>query len=180
MYTLDKHNIGKIAERIVMNELEYHGYRATDLNKDGLSANSDILVVKNGKTWQIQVKGATNKITDRWWVQYGHCNEKTISKESTVFNSKDSFYIADHVALVAIKSPSNYRIFIMPTKMAERAAQINMDRYYRKPKVSDGGIRKPGKIWVAVEGTERERQKDPLLDEEREILQKSENQWELY
>ncbi len=179
MYTLDKHNIGKIAERIVMNELEYHGYRATDLNKDGLSANSDILAVKNGKTWQIQVKGATNKAKDRWWIQYGHCNEKTINKESAIFNSKDSFYIADYVALVAIKKPSDYRVFIMPTEMAERAAQMNMDRYYRKPKVSDGGIRKPGKIWVNIEGTDRERQKDLLLDKEREILQSSENKWDL-
>lgn len=178
MNTLDKHNIGKIAERIIMNEFESRGYRATDLNKDGLSANSDILVAKNGKTWQIQVKGATNKIKDRWWIQYGHCNEKTINKESAVFNSKDSFYKADYVAFVAIKSPSNYRIFIMPSKMAEQAAQLNLDRGYRTPK-KDGGIKKPGKIWIEIEGTEKERKKDPLRNKEREILQKSENKWDL-
>ncbi len=179
MKTLNKYNIGKIAERIVMNELESRGYRATDLNKDGLSANSDILAAKGGKTWQIQVKGSTNKITDRWWVQYGYCNEKIINKESSVFNSKDSFYFADYVALVAIKSPSDYRIFIMPSRIAERAAQLNLDRYYRRPRVRDGGVRQPGKIWVAVERSKLERQNDPSLDKERSILQKSEDQWEL-
>jgi len=177
--TITKHSIGKIAERIVMNELEFHGYRTTDLNKDGLSANSDILAAKDGKTWQIQVKGATNKESDRWWVQYGHCTLENINRQKTIFNSKDSFYIAQYVALVAVRSPSKYRCLILPVKIAEKAAQINLDRYYRKPKTRDGGIRKPGKIWVAIEKSERERRSDPLLDQEREILQKAEDRWNL-
>ena len=52
---LTKQSIGKIAERIVMNELESRGYRATDLNKDGLSANSDILAAKDGKSLWLEV-----------------------------------------------------------------------------------------------------------------------------
>jgi hypothetical protein len=176
---LSKYSIGKIAERIVMNELESRGYRATDLNKDGLSANSDVLAAKDGKTWQIQVKGATNKPNDRWWIQYGHCDAKTINRETPVFNRRDSFYTAQYVALIAIKSPSKYRCFILPVEMAEKAAQTNLDRYYRKPRVRDGGVRKPGKIWVTVEESERDRRRDPLLDEERKILREAEDAWSL-
>ena len=177
--SLTKQSIGKIAERIAMNELEARGYRATDLNKDGLSANSDILAAKDGKTWQIQVKGATNKLTDRWWIQYGHCDLDTIAKRSPIFNSKDSFYSAQYVALIAVKSPSQYRCLVLPVELAEKAAQINLERYYRQPRARDGGVRKPGKIWVTLEESERDRRRDPLLDQEREILQKAENAWDL-
>lgn len=176
---ITKQSIGKIAERIVMNELEFRGYRATDLNKDGLSANSDILAAKDGKTWQIQVKGATNKEADRWWVQYGHCSIENIAHQAAIFNSKDSFYIAQYVAFVAVRSPWNYRCFILPVSKAEKAAQINLDRYYRKPKKLDGGVRKPGKIWVAIEKSDKERRNDPSLDEERAILQRSQDDWHL-
>jgi hypothetical protein len=170
---------GKIAERIVMNELEFHGYRATDLNKDGLSANSDVLAAKDGRVWQIQVKGATNKPTDRWWIQYGHCDPATIDRKEPIFNRKDSFYTAQYVALVAVKSPSSYRVFVLPVEVAEKAAQLNLDRYYRQPRVRDGGIRKPGKIWITVEKSDRERINSPLLDKEREILQAGESFWDL-
>lgn len=162
-----------------MNELESRGYKATDLNKDGLSANSDVLAAKDGKTWQIQVKGATNKPTDRWWIQYGHCDAKTIDRQASIFNRKDSFYTAQYVALVAVQSPSKYRCFVLPVKMAEQAAQINLDRYYRKPRVRDGGVRKPGKVWTVIEKSERERSHDLLLDKERKILQEGENAWDL-
>lgn len=176
---LTKQSIGKIAERIVMNELESRGYRATDLNKDGLSANSDILAAKGGKTWQIQVKGATNKSTDRWWIQYGHCDVETISKRAPIFNRKDSFYTAQYVAFVAIQSPSKYRCFVLPVKIAEKAAQLNLDRGYRRPRVRDGGVKKPGKMWLVLEKSERDRTNDPLLDKERKILQKGEDAWNL-
>ena len=162
-----------------MNELESRGYKATDLNKDGLSANSDILAAMGGKTWQIQVKGMTNKPKDRWQIQYGHCNVENISKRAPIFNSKDSFYVAQYVALVAVKSPSSYRCFILPVGVAEKAAQLNLDRYYRKPKTSDGGVRKPGKVWAMIEKSHRERTQDHLLDKERKILQEGEDAWNL-
>ncbi len=176
---LSRYSIGKIAERIVMNELEARGYRATDLNKDGLSANSDVLAAKDGKVWQIQVKGATNKPTDRWWLQYGHCDSETISRQAPVFNRKDSFYRAQYVFLVAVQSPSKYRVFVLSVEMAEKAAQLNLERYYRRPRMHDGGVRKPGKVWVVVEEGKRDRRHDPLLDKERKILQKGEDAWNL-
>ena len=53
MVEISQRNVGKMAERIVMNEFEANSYRATDLNKDGLSPNADLLVVKDGAAWQI-------------------------------------------------------------------------------------------------------------------------------
>lgn len=75
-----------------MNELEARGYRVTDLNKDGLSANADLVAAKGGKICQIQVKGAANK-SKRWWVQYGHCTQEIIDRKRKVFNRKDSFIV---------------------------------------------------------------------------------------
>ena len=36
---IGKSNVGRITERIVANELEYRGFRVSDLNKEGGSAN---------------------------------------------------------------------------------------------------------------------------------------------
>jgi hypothetical protein len=176
---LDKRSIGKIAERIVMNELEARGYRVTDLNKDGLSANADLVAAKGGKVWQIQVKGATNKPTERWWVQYGHCTQDIIERKRNVFNQKDSFYHAQYVALVAVRSPKEYRCFVMPVEQAEKVAQYNLDGYYRQRSERDGRIRKPGKMWRYVEKPERERINKPTLEKERGIIQKWEDFWNL-
>ena len=74
---INKHNVGRIAERIVSNELEYRGFRVSDLNKEGTSANADLLAAKDGKTWQIQVKGDT--ADNGWWFGYGYCNEAIIA-----------------------------------------------------------------------------------------------------
>lgn len=175
---LNKFVVGKIAERIVMNELEVRGYRATDLNKDGLSANADVLASKESKIWQIQVKGSVNKPEERWWIQYGHCNPKVVSGKSAVFNQKDSFYRGQYVALIAVRSPSEYRCFILPVEEAEKAAQLNLDRYYREPRKRDGGERKPGKMWINVEKSSRERLQDPRLDKEREILAAHRDAWD--
>ncbi|MSR79043.1 MAG: hypothetical protein EXS59_02770 [Candidatus Taylorbacteria bacterium] len=175
---VNKGNVGKIAERIVMNELQFRGYQTTDLNKDGLRANADILASKDGKVWQIQVKGATNTPTGRWWVQYGHCDPDILSGKAKVFNRKESFYSAAYVALVAVRSPSEYRCFILPVAKAEKIAQLGLDRGYREPK-RDGSEHKPGKMWTVVERSDKDRTRDPRLNKEREILQSGENQWNL-
>lgn len=38
--SINRHNVGRIAERIVSNELEYRGFRVSDLNKEGTSCGS--------------------------------------------------------------------------------------------------------------------------------------------
>ncbi len=177
--SVNKFNVGKIAERIVMNELEANGHRASDLNKDGLSANADVLASLGGKIWQIQVKGAVNVFGKRWWIQYGYSTPELISEESKVFNRKDSFYTAQYVALVAVRSPSEYRCFVLPITQAEKAAQLNLDRYYRQPRVRDGGERAPGKMWVNVDQSGRDRLVDARLDHERKILLANEGIWAL-
>jgi hypothetical protein len=45
-----RYNVHRIAERIVCNELESRGFRISDLNKKGTSANADLPAAKARKT----------------------------------------------------------------------------------------------------------------------------------
>jgi predicted AAA+ superfamily ATPase len=105
-------NVGRIAERIVANELEARGFRVSDVNKDRVETNVDLLAVKSGhRILQIQVKGATNKPNGRWWIQYGHFSEGIIYDNDPIFNrAVDGFYTADVVICVAVKSPIDYSV----------------------------------------------------------------------
>jgi hypothetical protein len=149
---INKHNVGRIAERIVSNELGFRGFRVSDLNKEGTSANADLLAARNGKTWQIQVKGATED--DGWWFGYGYCTEAIIAgkgkEEGRIFNrgSTSSFYRAEIVVLVSVKSPTKYSCLVLPVETAEKAAQENLDREFRTKK-KDGKPKKPGKVWIS-------------------------------
>jgi hypothetical protein len=105
-------NVGRIAERIVANELEARGFRVSDLNKEGTSANADLLAVKDGKSWQIQVKGATHD--QGCWFNYGQCSEGHIDGGELMFNRATSFYKAQVVALVCVESASDYSCVILP------------------------------------------------------------------
>ncbi|QEX18039.1 hypothetical protein FRZ44_33430 [Hypericibacter terrae] len=174
--SISKQNVGKIAERIVANELEARGFRVTDLNTYGLAANADLLAAGHGRVWQIQVKGATNLEKERWRIQYGHCTVANIDGTEPMFNRHASFYTADTVALVAVRAPNCYCCVVLPVKEAEQAAQLNLNRYHRKRKL-DGDARKPSKIWVYLERSLGERRADPLLDEERALLKKHKNAW---
>ena len=178
---VERRTVGKIAERIVMNEFENQGFRATDLNKDGLSPNADLLVAKNGVAWQVQVKGSANKPDEPWWVGYGYCDQEIIDDRTrTIFNRRsDSFYHASHVVLVAVRSPAEYRCMVLPVVEAERAAQFNLDGYYRLPRVRDGGARKPGKIWVRLDQAKKLSPREERMDIERKLLLRWENCWSL-
>ena len=74
---IGKKNVGRIAERIVSNELEARGFRVSDLNRDGVAANADLLAVHPDRVCQVQVKSAANKKgegqkkDEPWWIQYG-------------------------------------------------------------------------------------------------------------
>ena len=97
-----KQNVGRIAERIVANELEFRGFRVSDLNKDGVSANADLLAVKDGKAWQIQVKGASYEAdyANGWWFSYGYCNAEIIeNRQLCMFNRSRGYYQAQIVVL---------------------------------------------------------------------------------
>lgn len=174
---VSKATVGRIAERIVSNELEVRGFRVSNLNHDGPSANADLLAAGHGKVRQIQVKGATNKEDERWWVQYGYCTEAVIAKREPMFNRRSSFYQADFVVLVAVRSPSVYCCVVLPVSIAEKAAQMNMDRGYREPN-RDGTKKKPGKVWRTLDSSPRELDM-PLRNSEREILNKHRNVWDI-
>jgi hypothetical protein len=149
---IGKQNVGRIAERIVANELEACGFLVRDLNLEGISANADLLAMKDGHVWQIQVKGSTydeRYPISGWWFQYGYCNEDHITDSTAeMFNRKKSPLKADYVAMVCVRSPSEYQYLLMPTDIAEKGAQINLNFGYR-PKKQNGEPHKPGKVWVA-------------------------------
>jgi hypothetical protein len=176
---INRHNVGRIAERIVSNELESRGFRVSDLNKEGTSANADLLAAKDGKTWQIQVKGATEG-GSTWWVNYGFCQQEVIDGHESMYNSVESFYRAQVVILVSVKSASDYKCVVLPVKEAEKAAQLNLDHSFRNPK-KDGSKKKPGKVWAYLEynPTVRDPSRQPLLKAEREILTKYIDNWAL-
>lgn len=168
---IDQKNVGRIAERIVSNELEARGFRVSDLNREGLVANADLLAVGHKHVWQIQVKGAANK-PGRWWVQYGFCTDEIIDRKGPMFNRRSGFYRADIVVLVAVRSPREYRCVVLPVEAAEQAAQKNLDREYRTP-TRNGARKKPSKVSVYLEPPIRNaRRPSTLLDEESEILEK--------
>lgn len=147
---ISKTNVGRIAERIVANELEFRGFRVSDLNSDGTAANSDLLAVSSSQTLQFQVKGSSN--TSRyWWLGYGNCTAEIIAnKNITMFNRRSSFYKATHVVLVAIRSPKDYCCIVLPVDVAEEAAQVNLDTEYRKENQS-GEPMKPGKVFIELD-----------------------------
>ncbi len=100
-----------------------------------------------------------------------------------MFNRKSSFYVADIVILVAVRSTTEYECILMPTTEAEKAAQINLDRGYRTPRLKDGQKKKPGKVWVHLDPAPREDQRSSTarnqLEEERTILAKYKNSWDV-
>jgi hypothetical protein len=175
---INKHNVGRIAERIVSNELEYYGFRVSELNKEGTSANADLLAAKDGKTWQIQVKGATEE--NGWWVNYGFGAQEIIDKRRPMYNAADSFYKAQVVVLVCVKSAAEDLCVVLPVAQAERAAQLNLDHSYRNGK-KDGSAKKPGKVYVSIRyiPTPKDPARLPALKEEQAILEKYIGNWEI-
>jgi len=175
-------NVERIVARIVANELEFRGFRVTDLNKDGLSPDVDLLAARDGRSLQVQVKGASqvrrSKGWENWWVQYGYCDADTIAQKQPIFNRIASFYKADIVALVAVRTPNEYCCVLLPVEKAEEAVQLNLDRDYRTLTLK-GSPRRPHKIWVYLDKTPkfRDQTRKPLFDQELKILNAYMNKW---
>jgi len=132
-------NIGRIAERIVANELEFRGFLVRDLNLEGFAANVDLLAVKDRKVWQIQVKGC--RYLKGWWFQYGYCKDRHIRDNADMFNVAGNSFKADVVVLICVRSPNDYQSIVLPVAKAEEAAQINLNYEYRTKK-RDGSDKK--------------------------------------
>jgi hypothetical protein len=148
-FHIGKENVGKIAERIVANELESCGFIVRDLNLEGISANADLLAIKDQHVWQVQVKGSTYDETypnNGWWFQYGYCKEEHITDSSAkMFNRAKGPFRADVVALVCVRSPFEYQYVMLPIDLAEKAAQINLS-YGVRTKKQNNETKKPGKV----------------------------------
>jgi hypothetical protein len=160
--------------------LEYRGFRVSDLNKEGTSANADLLAAKDGRTWQIQVKGCTEE--DGWWFGYGFCNEAIIARKESMFNhcTDSAFYKAEIVALVCVKKPNEYSCIVVPVEIAEKAAQMNLDREYRKPR-RDGGARRPGRVFVSPEfpPSPKDAPRRSSFEAEAKLLEPYRDNWEM-
>ncbi len=177
---INSQNVGRIAERIVSNELESRGFRVSDLNKEGTSANADLLAAKDGKTWQIQVKGASEG-DDGPWVNYGYCSQELIDDPTKkMYNHAESFYKAQVVILVSVKSASQYKCVVLPVAEAEKAVQLNLNHSFRNPK-KDGSPKKPGKMFVGLDWIAKVRDESrlPLLRAEQEIINKYTDNWDI-
>jgi hypothetical protein len=155
---IGKENVGKISERIIANELEACGFLVRDLNLEGISANADLLAIKDQSVWQIQVKGSTYNETypnNGWWFQYGYCHEEHIlNPDARMFNRAKGPLKANVVAMVCVRSPHEYQCIILPVEGAEFAAKINLDYAYRTKK-KDGKSKKPNKVWFCEFISER-------------------------
>jgi hypothetical protein len=153
----------------------------SDLNKEGTSANADLLAAKDGKTWQIQVKGATEE--NGFWFGYGHCNEAIIAGTQPMFNhsSTSKFYKAEVIVLVSVKSPREYSCVVLPVEIAEQAAQLNLDREFRTPKKRDGGIKKPGKVWISLDWIPKTADdlRKTSIEKEVSLLKPRREKWDL-
>ena len=176
-----KGNVGRIAERIVMNELESRGYHIIDLAYTSKTfANVDFIASKGGRSFNVQVKGTSLKTTSRRAVQYGYCTQEIVDGQDPMFNGKTEAALrAEVVVLVGVYSPSNYHAVVLPVAMAEKAAQINLDQYYRAAK-RDGGVRKANKVYVELEGSPSPRiLVHPEKMRERAILLAHLDAWDL-
>ena len=175
-------NVGRMAERIAMNELEARGFHIIDLAyMSKTSANVDFIASKDGKSYNVQVKGTSNPLnspSSRWAVQYGYCDEEVVENRRPFFNSKTDFaLLADVIVLVAVNSPSRYRAIVLPVARAEEAAQVNISGYYRQRKAS-GEKRTPNKVWTDLEAAAKPRKLNASKDAERELLKAFEGQWD--
>ena len=175
-----KKGIGRIAERIVANELEFNGFSVRDLNLEGLAANVDLLAVKNGKIWQVQVKGARFDKTHEngWWFHYGFCKPEHITNpREPIFNRSIGSFRADVVVLVCVKSPHEYQCIVLPIEKAEEAAQINLNYAYRTKK-KDGSGKKPGVVWMAFYVPKTSDEKKREMEREIELLKGYREKWD--
>ena len=169
---IGKGSIGRIAERIVANELEFHGFQVRDLNLEDLAANVDLLAVKEEKIWQIQVKGARfdTNFPNGWWFHYGYCKPEHIaSNNEPMFNRAKGSFRADVVVLVCIKSPHEYQCIVLPVEKAEEAAQINLSYAYRT-KMKDGSDKKPSVVWMAFHVPKTSDEKKEAMQREIEMI----------
>jgi hypothetical protein len=178
---IKKENVGKIAERIVANELESRGFQVRDLNLEGLAANVDLLAVdKNGNMWQIQVKGSCfdAQYENGWWFHYGYCKEEHIhNSKAAMFNRSSGTFRANIVVLVCVKSPKEYQCIVLPIDIAEAAAQINLEYAYRTKK-QDGTNKKPSMVWTAFYIPKTTPEKHEQMKREQDLLQPYIEKWD--
>jgi hypothetical protein len=171
MIEIGQKNVGRIAERIVANELEARGFRVSDLNKEGVAVNADLLAASPRLTLQIQVKGAANSPKEGWWIGYGYFTEVMICDSKPIFNRVKGFYKADTVILVAVRSPKEYSCVVMPIGKAEKAANLHRTSF-------QGAGWRHGKTHMTLEPRPRAKESAYVIQERKLLaLYRDEHGW---
>lgn len=178
---IDQKNVGRIAERIAMNELEARGFHIIDLAYTSRTfANVDFIASKGGRSFNVQVKGSSVPMGKRRAIHYGYCVGAQVDGSMPVFNGKtDAALRADSIILMGVRSATDYWASVLPVERAEEAAQLNLNQYFRLPK-ADGSPRKEGKMYVEIDASPNARKLvHPEKSKERELLIAHLGAWEL-
>jgi len=106
----------------------------------GVAANADLLVGHESlkKPVLVQVKSCISRPLK--WVSFGGFPARILDGEGSLFNSKPGFH-ADFIAAVSIKSPMEYRVFLVPVGLAERILAKKFKEFHRVP-LKDGTEKK--------------------------------------
>lgn len=149
--TVSKVDIGRIGENIVANDLLERGFLVTHLDKGsrGVSANADLLVGHEQLTEPIliQVKACYAPRLQR--VFFGGFPSQILDGEGSLFNSKPGFH-ADFIVTVSIKSPKDYRVFVIPVQLAERLLTTAFKKWHEVPIKSNERRRPVPTMYVSV------------------------------
>jgi len=95
--------------------------------------------------------------------------------------SPGASYEANTVALVAVRTPNEYRVVILPVADAEAAAQINLNHAFRTLMLN-GGTRSPdakASVYLDRIPNVRDATRQPLLEDELKILRPYIDTWNI-
>jgi hypothetical protein len=135
-----------MGENIVTNELLANGFLVTHLDKGtrGVSANADLLVGHDSldKPVLIQVKSCFSERFDQAFLGAFHSGDR-------LFNLKPGFK-ADFIASVIVKSPTEYKVFVLEVKTIERLLVEAFGRFHARPKLSGESRKEVSKMYVPL------------------------------
>ncbi len=143
--------VGRMGENIVTNELLARGFLVTHLDKGtrGVSANADLLVghAKLKRPILIQVKACVSPQLQR--VFFGGFSEDALRGHRRLFNHKPGFH-ADFIASVCLRSPKEYRVFMLPIEKIERMLIEAYKKWHKVPTRAGDSRRPVPTMYVSV------------------------------
>lgn len=140
----------QIGEAIVMAELALRGWIIRSLNAGTQSPNADLIAIKGRHRRTLQVK-ASMKVGNLLWVFLGGAGRAYFGTDKKFFNSSPRDIQSDFVVLVSYTEKLDWRVFVVPTAVAEKVARTSFDAVM-KIKKRDGSQKQPiPHVWVCAE-----------------------------